>query len=653
MNSKASHLLSLLRIAAISPELRVGNVPYNVKQITSWMERMADQQVAIALFPEMCLTGYTIADAVRWPSVLDAAASGLQSIADFTAHTPTVAVVGLPVAVGAAIYNCAAVVSNGSICGLVPKTYLPASQEFYDMRWFTSGNSAIAQYIEMHGKSIPFGTDLLFTGANRASCILGIEICEDLWAVEPPSGRLALAGATVILNLSASNELVGKGAYRRGLVTSQSARCFSGYAYASAGPTESTADTVFSSHCIISECGELIVESERLAITGTYAVADIDLERITAERRRATTFGRHVSPAALRHIPLQMGQNKPDSVLRTVKSNPFIPNSTKEINERCNEVLHIQATALAARMHTVGIKRLVLGISGGLDSTWALIVCREACAKLGYPSTSVVTISMPGLGTTNRTSNNAQLLAECFGTELLTISIRQAVLQHFESISHNPENHNIVYENAQARERTQILMDVANQVDGMVVGTADLSETALGWCTYNADHMSMYGVNSGVPKTLIRSLVHWYATTHATERTTQVLLDVLETPISPELLPTDNEDRSGHLTEEELGPYEVHDFFLYHLLRLERSVTSTAALAMIAFESKYTEMQILEWLSIFIRRFWTSQFKRNAQPDGVKVGSIGLSARTDWRMASDGSYQAQNLELERLRAIFT
>lgn len=653
MNTNAVNLLNLRRIVAASPPVVLANITENVNNIIHWAERAEEECAHVVVFPELCITGYSIADLFTWSDILAHAIGGLNSVAEWTLHHSTIVVVGLPVEVDSNIYNCAAVVGNGTVYGLVPKSYIPNSREYYEQRWFTSGLSVHGRSIAINGKQVPFGTDLLFSDAANPDFTIGIELCEDLWSVQPPSGALAQAGATVLLNLSASNELIGKRTYRTSLVTSQASRCYAAYAYASAGPTESTSDTVFSGHCLINECGDLLADSGTLSLKGAWAIADVDVERIVAERRISATFKQHASSSVFRRVEFTQQTRQQHSITHTINRHPFVPAVKQERWQRCSEILQIQATGLAVRIQKAGVKKVVLGVSGGLDSTWTLLVCHEACSILGLDSSTVLAVSLPGFGTSHRTQTNARLLAECFSSAFREIDIGKAVEQHFADIGHEVTNHNTVYENAQARERTQVLMDVANQVGGMVVGTGDLSEMALGWCTYNGDHLSMYAVNSGVPKTLIQHLVEWFATERAGVDAENVLRDVLATPISPELLPVDSKGNISQHTEDTLGPYEVHDFYLYHLIRYGRSVTTTAAMAIIAFEGTYTPLELLQWLETFVTRFFASQFKRNCQPDGVKIGSVGLSPRADWRLPSETSSSTWLAEVRAAFAIFT
>jgi NAD+ synthase (glutamine-hydrolysing) len=530
------------------------------------------------------------------------------------------------------------------VCGIVPKTFLPTGQEFYDTRWFASGRDVEMTHVRIAGVDVPFGVDVLFVDANDARLVLGVEVCEDLWSVIPPSSEMAIAGATVIVNPSASNDVVGKAAYRKALVAQQSARTYTAYAYTSAGPWESTTDVVHGGHQLIAEAGEILAESERLRYEPTLSFADIDLDKLVAERQFSTSNRQERPPKAFRRVLFHLQPASRASLRRSVSPRPFVPMDHHDRDERCREILRLQALGLAVRMERSRSTAMVLGLSGGLDSTLALLVCVDACAILGRPATDIHAISMPGFGTTERTQRNAALLAETFGVSFQTISIDDAVRQHFRDIGHPETQHDVVFENSQARERTQILMDCANQRSGLVIGTGDLSELALGWCTYNADHMSMYAVNAGVPKTLVRYLIEWYADHHATAG--PILHDILDTPISPELLPHDGEGGIVQRTEDVVGPYELHDFFLYHIVRQHATIRKVVALAMIAFEDRYATSEICRWLGVFIRRFVSQQFKRSCLPDGVKVGSVVLSPRADWRMPSDASADVWLTELD-------
>lgn len=636
--------LHLCRVAAVSPPVRVGNVPHNADTIWQWVLRAESEGADLVVFPELCITGYSLGDLIRSPDLLSASLSALSDLAERSSSVHPLVVVGLPIAVNAQIFNCAAVIGGGGVHGIVPKTYLPSSNEYYEHRWFTSGVNRLSNEIEVNHHPIPFGTDLLF-GNSNGSTTFGIEICEDLWSVHPPSGLLTQHGATIILNPSASNEIVGKAEYRRNLVRQQSARTWSAYAYASAGPTESTTDTVFSGHCLICEAGDISAESPRLALQGAWALADVDIERLQCERRNSTTFTQNVPESAMRYITVPLHQARRTSILKPLPALPFVPVEASERSERCEDILLLQATALAVRMQRAAARHIVLGVSGGLDSTLALLVCIEACELLGLAHHTVIAVTMPGLGTSMRTLQNARLLAKHTGSKIKEIDISDSVLRHFEDVGHSSSVHNVVYENAQARRRTHILMDTANMENGIVVGTADLSELALGWCTFNADHMAMYHVNAGVPKTLVRYLISWYALSKASPELRSVLEDVLETPVSPELLPLHSDGSIQQHTEQILGPYEVHDFFLYHFVRLQRSVHSTYILACYAFAELYSAEQLRAWFVLFLERFFANQFKRSSMPDGVKIGSLALSPRADWRMPSDADVQLWRSQL--------
>ncbi|MBU3742071.1 MAG: NAD(+) synthase [Candidatus Kapabacteria bacterium] len=639
--------LGYRRVATCTPVVRPADVGTNVGNILSQCDECVQLGVDIIVMPELSLTGYTCADLFLQQSLLDAAVDGLERVRAWTASNAPVVIVGLPLQVAGRLMNVAAVVHAGAICGLVPKTFLPTGQEYYDTRWFASGRDLETTTVWVRGTEVPIGTDLLFVDANDPRLILGVEVCEDLWSVIPPSSEMAIAGATIIVNPSASNDVVGKAAYRRDLVTQQSARTYTAYAYTSAGPWESTTDVVYGGHQLIAEAGELLLQSERLRYEPTLSYADIDLDRLIAERQFATSNRQERPPRAFRRIAFHLTPAVRTSLRRSVPQRPFVPIEHEDRDARCREILRLQALGLAVRMERSKAAKMVLGLSGGLDSTLALLVCIDACALLGRPASDVLTITMPGFGTTPRTRTNAELLSGALGTTFQTVDITQAVKQHFDDIGHDHSTHDVVFENAQARERTQILMDVANKVNGLVIGTGDLSELALGWCTYNADHMSMYAVNAGVPKTLVRYLIEWYADHHAAAG--PILHDILDTPISPELLPHDGEGGIVQRTEDVVGPYELHDFFLYHIVRQHATVPKIIALAMIAHGERYSSAEICHWLGIFLRRFFSQQFKRSCLPDGVKVGSVVLSPRADWRMPSDASADVWLQDLARVK----
>jgi NAD+ synthase (glutamine-hydrolysing) len=647
--------LGFLRVAVVSPEVRVAAVDFNTRIIDEAMAVAAQRGCRLVLFPELAVTGYSCADLFYQNILLTAAREALLRLAAATATRAIAAVVGLPLVVDGRLFNCAALLAEGRVVGIVPKTYLPTTNEFYEERWFTGSAFATTTSVSLAGETVPFGADLLFWATNLPEAVFGIEICEDLWAVEPPSGALALAGATVLLNPSASNELLGKVDYRRELVRQQSARCLAAYLYAGSGPGESTTDTVWAGHCLIAENGLILAETERFRFETQMAVADLDVQRLVHERLRNHTFGVGQPHRRLRAVtfalPDPMPQAAAPDLLRPLARLPFVPADPARRAEHCREIFNIQATALAKRLRHTGVRRVTIGISGGLDSTLALLVTVRAFDRLGLPRVGIHAITMPGFGTTSRTQANAVALAEALGVTLRTIPIAAAVRQHFADIGHDEGVHDVTYENAQARERTQILMDVANQIGGFVVGTGDLSELALGWLTYSGDHMSMYHVNAGVPKTLVRYLVDWVAEAEFGGQVAAVLRDILATPISPELLPPTLSGDVEQKTEDIIGPYELHDFFLYHTVRFQFRPAKVFFLAQRAFAGAYSEETILHWLEVFYRRFFAQQFKRSAMPDGPKVGSVALSPRGDWRMPSDADPASWLAEIEAIRCI--
>ena len=618
-----------VRIAAAVPQLRVADCTFNTGQVVALAQQAEHERVQVVCFPELCLTGYTCGDLFHQQHLLQEAERSLSRLlAESLALTPAL-IVGMPVRVGAHLYNAAVVVQGGHVLGAVPKTFIPNHREFYEKRWFTSGAS-VPDTVDLAGHRVPFGTRLLFT--DRAFTF-AIEVCEDLWAPIPPSSHHALHGAEVLFNLSASNELVGKQAYRKELVGQQSARCLAAYVYASAGVGESTTDLVFAGNALVAENGAMLAESARFKPESQLIVADVDVERLQAERLRSTDFEQVPPGDAYRVVELEEAHHKTFTLKRTIGKSPFLPPAEKR-DEHCGDLYAIQAAGLAKRWQHTGARTLVVGISGGLDSTLALLVCVRAADLLGYDRGRVIGITMPGFGTTDRTYTNALGLMQSLGIAVREISVREACLQHFKDIGHDVQVHDVTYENAQARERTQVLMDVANRENGLVVGTGDLSELALGWATYNGDHMSMYAVNSGVPKTLVRYVVGWLADRLGGE-TGRILKDVLDTPVSPELLPADPQGHIAQKTEDLVGPYELHDFFLYYLLRFGFTPEKIFFLAHEAFKGDYTDAEIRKWLRTFLRRFFAQQFKRSCMPDGPKVGSVALSPRGDWRMPSD------------------
>lgn len=637
-----------LRLGVVTPELKVGDVRFNAERIISAIDQAAAQGCRFLVFPELCVTGYTCGDLFFQSLLVEEARQALLYLAAAAgAHGATV-VVGAPVEQGGRLFNCAVFLGEGRVLGIVPKTFLPNTGEFYEERWFSSSADRSADEVVWRGERIPFGADLLFRADNLPGCVVGVEVCEDLWTTNPPSGRMAVGGATVLLNLSASPETLGKEEYRRALVQNQSARCLAAYAYASAGPGESSTDLVFSGHSLITENGAVLAETARFRFDTQIAVSDIDVDRLMLERRRNSSFAFSRPEKPFREIVFHAPDASADDLRRDVPSTPFVPQGEGAQAGRCREIFALQTTGLVTRLRHTGVRRGVVGLSGGLDSTLALLVMVKAFDALGLGREEIVAVTMPGFGTTERTRGNAERLAAGLGVTLRTISIDASVRQHFADIGHPETVHDITYENAQARERTQILMDVANQIGALVIGTGDLSELALGWCTYNADHMSMYGVNAGVPKTLVRYLVSWCAEAEFSGETSAVLSDICETPFSPELLPPGENGEIRQVTEDHVGPYLLHDFFLYHVVRLGFSPAKIFFLARRAFGGAFTPEEIVRWLKVFYRRFFSQQFKRSCLPDGPKVGSVALSPRGDWRMPSDGSAALWLAEVEKL-----
>ena len=631
-----------INVAAAVPAIKVADVDYNVQQIESLMAQAEGKGVEILVTPELCITGYSCQDLFREQLLLDKSEEGILQLLDFTRKLDTILIVGAPVLVNSLLYNCAVVIQRGQILGVVPKTYLPNYGEFYEKRWFASAQDLNPTDIYLAGSPVHVSSEpILFTTGDGVK--FGVEICEDVWAPIPPSNNLSLAGADIIFNLSASDELIGKHDYLRGLLAQQSARTISGYVYASCGFGESTQDVVYGGNAMIFENGKILVEGERFSFQPQIQIGQIDIEKLRTERRQNTTFINAQRGAHALNIPAKAVTPKEFVLIRDIDAHPFIPKSG-DMQTRCEEILNIQVAGLAKRLYHINAQTAVIGISGGLDSTLALLVTVKAFDKLGLDRKGIIGVTMPGFGTTDRTYNNAIKLMQTLGVTIREISIAKAVTQHFEDIGHDMKLHDITYENSQARERTQILMDVANQVNGIVVGTGDLSELALGWATYNGDHMSMYGVNAGVPKTLIRYLVSYVAGEMATE----TLLDIVDTPISPELIPADEQGRIKQKTEDLVGPYELHDFFIYYFLRYGFGPAKIYIMAQKAFKDAYDDETIKKWLKTFCRRFFTQQFKRSCLPDGPKVGSVSLSPRGDWRMPSDASSALWLKECEKL-----
>jgi len=638
-----------IRVAAAIPSVRVADVDYNVEHIEAQIAEAEAMGVRVLAFPELSVTGYTCQDLFTQQLLIDKAERAVERLKAFTRDKQVAVVVGVPVNTGKILLNCAAVVCGGELAALVPKTYLPNYGEFYEKRWFASAQDISDDMMMRYaGRNTPLRKNpVLFTLSDGVN--FGIEICEDLWAPTPPSNSLALSGAEIIVNLSASDELIGKHHYLLSLLSQQSARTLSAYVYSSCGFGESTQDVVYGGNAMVFENGKCMAEAERFSFEPQLMVADVDVEMLRSERRRNTTFvnaQRHATFTTL-GIGDVYKEQKSSDLMRHIDKHPFIPNDN-DMHSSCEEIFNIQVAALAKRLVHTHCSTVVVGISGGLDSTLALLVCVKTFDKLQLDRKGIVGVTMPGFGTTDRTYNNAISLMQQLGVTVKEINIAKAVMQHFEDIGHDPDIHDVAYENAQARERTQILMDLTNELGGMVIGTGDLSELALGWATYNGDHMSMYGVNASVPKTLIRYLVSYVAESGVGEQARLTLMDIVDTPISPELIPADEQGNIKQKTEDLVGPYELHDFFLYYVLRHGFSPKKVFMLAKQAFKDDYSDATIKKWLTTFFRRFFSQQFKRSCLPDGPKVGSVSLSPRGDWRMPSDASSGLWLSECERL-----
>jgi len=626
-----------VRVGAVCPQIRIADPAFNAAMMIELLEKSKDLGLQVITFPEMAITGYTCADLFHQTGLLIEAERQLRILIKNTAGLDAVIAVGMPVKADNQLFNCAVVFYKGKILGVVPKTYIPNYSEFYEYRWFAPAAKRISKTVMLCGQEVPFNENLLFKDADSELCI-GVEICEDLWTPIPPSSYHTLHGANLILNLSASNDIVEKSEYRRALVCQQSARCIAGYVYASAGESESTTDVVFGGHGLIAENGAVLAEQRFKENEGVYQ--DIDIGRLMNDRRKMNSFMGRSDSIDYEVVYFNLNQVEARELLRRVNPHPFVPHSKDARDIRCREIFKIQATGLKQRIIKSRQNKMVVGISGGLDSTLALLVCVEACEQLKLPAKNIIAVTMPGFGTSDRTYSNATTLMKELGTTSREISIKEACIQHFKDIGLNENVHDVTYENVQARERTQILMDIANKEGGLVIGTGDLSELALGWSTYNGDHMSMYAVNASIPKTLVKYLVEWYADKNKVEKPliAKALYDVCNTPVSPELLPPDSEGKIAQKTEDIIGSYELHDFFLYNMIRGGYSPSKIELLAEAAFEGKYNKDTIVKWLEVFIKRFFTQQFKRSCMPDGPKVGSIALSPRGDWRMPSDASF---------------
>ncbi|WP_111927997.1 NAD(+) synthase [Clostridium tertium] len=632
--------MDFIKVAAACPMTRVADIDYNLENILICLDEAYKNGAKSIVFPELAITSYTCSDLFMQYSLLEKANLAIEKLIKKSASLDMLIAIGAPLSFKNVLFNCAYIIFDGKLLGIVPKSYIPNYSEFYEKRWFSEGLGIIDEKVDFaFQKDVPFGTNLIFTSGRYS---FGFEICEDLWVTIPPSSYLSLLGANIIGNLSASNELVSKKDYREALISNQSARCMSAYIYSSAGVHESTTDLLFSGHMLIAENGTMLKENERFQRNNEVIYSCIDVFRLNSERLKNISFrdASRIVPFEAEVINFNYMNTTINNFDRFIDKHPFVPSNAKLREERCKEIFNIQAAALAKRMEHTNLKKAVIGISGGLDSTLALLVVVKTFELLGLDNKNIVTITMPGFGTTDRTYNNALTLCKELGCDLREINIVKAALQHFEDIGHDKDIHDVTYENVQARERTQILMDLANKEGGLLIGTGDLSELALGWCTYNGDHMSMYSVNPSIPKTLVRYLVRYVAEKESSTEVSDTLLDILDTPVSPELLPKSDKGEITQKTEDIVGPYELHDFFLYHFIKNGSSKERIKLLAEKAFKDDYSKEEIAKWLDKFIYRFFTQQFKRSALPDGPKVGSISLSPRGDWRMPSDASFNS-------------
>lgn len=624
-----------VRVAAAVPKLKVASCDYNAGEIITLAKKAESQGAQIVVFPELAVTAYTCGDLFLQRTLQNQALRSLDNILTETSSLECVIIVGMPLVHDGRLYNCGLAIREGKILGVVPKCFIPNYSEFYELRWFSSGLDVQGGTMRVLGQEVPFGTDILFEARNFDGLTFGIEICEDLWVPVSPSNYQALNGATLLFNLSASNEIVSKHEYREEMIKMQSAKCAAAYVYTSSGPNESSTDLVFGGQALICEYGSLLAGGERFSFDRQLVVGDVDIERLVNERFKNSGFKQSTTNTEFRKIGVTVREYKSEKLLRRIDPQPFVPSNPAVRNKRCEEIFNIQTSGLCKRLTHTGLNKCVIGISGGLDSTLALLVIVKAYDRLGLDRKNIHAITMPGFGTSDNTLNNSLELMRLMEVTTYQIDIREACLKHFSDIGHDPSVYDVTYENVQARERTQILMDVANKLGGLVIGTGDLSEMALGWCTYNGDHMSMYAVNISVPKTLVKYLVQWAADYVFEGETSKVLGRVLDTPISPELLPTDENGEIQQKTEDIVGPYELHDFFLYHMVRYGAEPSKIFVLAKQAFEGRYNGQTIEKWLKTFLRRFFSQQFKRSCLPDGPKVGSISLSPRGDWRMPSD------------------
>jgi NAD+ synthase (glutamine-hydrolysing) len=634
---KKNNNFGYVRVAAAVPKMKVGDINYNVSQIIEFAKKASSKGASVIVFPELAVTGYTMGDLFHQNIVLEKTKDALTHLARSTRELKSVLLVGLPLALDGKIFNTAAVIFRGKVLGFIPKTYIPNYKEFYEERWFASANDLSQKETEFLGYKVPIGTDILFRNLINIEMILGVEICEDLWVPIPPSSFQALKGATIIANLSASNDLIGKADYRKSLVSQQSAREVCGYIYTSCGVHESTTDVVFGGHAIIAENGSILSESKRFRPEGEIIISEIDIQHLVSDRERTSSFGGTVDPFVnkdFRFVDFELNTPPLKDLGRYIDPSPFVPSNPAEKDRRAEEIFSIQTAGLAKRLNQAGIKKIMLGLSGGLDSTLALLVAVKTFKTLGLPLKNIYAFTMPGFATTKRTKSNAVKLAEILGTNMEEIDITSGAFKHLEEIGHDGKKQDITFQNVQARYRTLILMDKANLLGGLVLGTGDLSEIALGWSTFNGDQISHYNVNASIPKTLVKHLVSWVSEQEDFNKAKKILKDIVDTPISPELV-KEKGNKITQRTEDLVGPYELHDFFMYHLLRWNSGPAKVLFLAEKVFDKKYKPEIIKKWLKVFITRFFRNQWKRSVMPDGPKVGSVALSPRGDWRMPSD------------------
>ncbi len=632
-----------IRVTSASPALKVADLEFNTNEIINLIKKSIINKSQFILFPELSITGYTVGDLFFQDLLIENVIKSIKKIKNFSKDKDIIIIIGAPLKVDGKLYNCAITIQNDRILGIVPKSFLCNSREYYEERWFSSEFDRQTNDIKLFGEDIPFGTDLIFESNSNFKVSFGIEICEDLWTIKPPSFDLSISGAEIIFNLSASNEYLTKNEYRTNLVKMQSARCLGAYVLSSCGPNESTTDTVFSGHCLIAETGKILSETEKLQFEPQFTTADIDINHIQIERTLNNSYGGSKTDKTFRIIDFNLTELNDKILLRTIKQHPFIPITVSEQDKISQDIVNLQSTALIKRLKHTNIKNAIIGISGGLDSTLALLSTVEAFKKISYPLKNIIAVSMPGPASSNTTQNNAQKLARALKLTLKIINIEEAVEQHLKNINHKSKD--LVYENTQARERTQILMDLANKYNAIVIGTGDLSEIALGWNTYNGDHMSMYNINSGVPKTLVKLIVKWFAENIYTGNIKKIIEQIYNTPISPELL-SNSKNKISQKTEEIIGPYILHDFYLYYFVRMNFKPSKILFLANIAFQNDFKNSDLKKYLEIFLTRFFKSQFKRSCMPDGVKIGTVSLSPRADWRMPSDAEFKLWIEDLE-------